>query len=63
MMCHPRTLFCPPWELTTAYGHRLGAGGEIEPVGLWWFLVDDGRILQMDIETYEPKRREWHSTS
>lgn len=63
MMCRPRVVFCPPWQLTTSYGFRLGVGGDIEPVGVWWFLVDDGRILQMDIEIYEPRRHEWASTS
>jgi len=60
---YPHTVFCAPWELTTAYGYRLGAGGEIEPPGLWWFLVNDGKILQYDIELYVPRRREWVSTS
>lgn len=31
---HPiRVLFLPPWQLCTAYGHRLGFSGRIEPVG------------------------------
>lgn len=63
IMCQPRVVFCPPWQLTTAYGYRLGAAGHVEPVGLWWFLCDQGRILQSDIETYEPRRREWVSTT
>ncbi len=28
-----RVLFLPPWQLCTAFGHRIGYSGRIEPVG------------------------------
>ncbi|MBU0792189.1 MAG: hypothetical protein KKC55_17250 [Gammaproteobacteria bacterium] len=42
MTTKPRVFFCWPWQITTTYGIRLGAAGEIVPVGAWVFLIEDG---------------------
>ncbi len=45
----PETLFLPPFTWTTAFGYRLGAGAEIEPVGGVYFLCRGGSYIWDDI--------------
>jgi hypothetical protein len=59
----PQFFSCPPWQLTTAFGHRLGAGGHIEPVGGMWFVCRGGRYT-WDVERSQIKRRKaWTASS
>lgn len=59
----PRVIYLDPWSLTTAFGHRLGAGGMTRPVGGCWFLCDSGRY-EMHREWWQPKRRAvWQHTT
>jgi hypothetical protein len=52
----PQFFYCPPWQLTTSFGHRLGAGGRIEPVGGLWFMCKNG-IYDWGVERAEIRRR------
>uniref|UniRef100_A0A6H1ZWZ4 Calcineurin-like phosphoesterase n=1 Tax=viral metagenome TaxID=1070528 RepID=A0A6H1ZWZ4_9ZZZZ len=48
-------LFNWGWQLTTSYGHRLGAGTKILPIGGLWILCEEGQY-QYDELHYIPKR-------
>lgn len=53
---HPvRAFLTPPWQLTTAFGHRLGAGGKVQEVGGLYFICRQGRYI-CDFITYRPGR-------
>lgn len=52
----PWTFMLPPFCLTNAFGYRLGAGANPEPVGGCWWVVEDGEIADWDVERWEPKR-------
>lgn len=59
----PLFVYCPPWQLTTSYGHRLGSAGGVESVGGLWFLCQDGRYT-WDVETWKPPEQKlWQITS
>lgn len=45
-----------PWQLTSTYGYRIGATGQIENLRGYWFLCDDG-LKAWDVETYTPVQR------
>ena len=51
----PRTIYLWPWQLTTAFGHRLGL--HITPVGGIALLCKDGQY-QVFERSYRPERRE-----
>ena len=54
---HPiRVLYLPPWQLCTAYGHRIGLSGRIEPVGGAAIICKDGHG-EVFIKRYRPIRR------
>lgn len=54
---HPiQVLFLPPWQLCTAYGHRLGFSGRIEPVGGVAIVCQDGHG-EVHIKRFRPVRR------
>lgn len=52
----PLFIYCPPWQLMTAFGHRLGAGGHVEKVGGLWFLCQDGSYT-WGAERWGPRRK------
>lgn len=53
----------PPWQLSTSYGFRRGAGAWIEPVGGLLVYCDAGRMTWRDVR-YRPERGEaWTLTS
>jgi len=49
-------VFCPPWQITTAFGRRLGTGRRIEPIGGLIFQCQDGHYTWWD-KRYKPKPR------
>jgi len=51
-----RCFFLPPWQITTAFGHRLGAGGMVEPVGGMFFLCAGGEYHPLPLR-FAPKVR------
>lgn len=56
--------FHPAWQLTTAYGTRLGAGRHIEPIGGLVFQCQNGRLSWPDkwpAIRYSPRRTPWTS--
>jgi len=54
----PRTFFLWPWQLTTAFGHRLGGGGPgVRPLGGMILICRDGQV-SMEYQQYEPARRQ-----
>lgn len=53
----PRTFYTPPWQLTTSFFQRLGAGASVEPVGGLIFVCRDGRYTVEPVR-YEAERRE-----
>lgn len=55
----PRVIFTPPWQLTTAFGHRLGVGGRLEPVGGVAFVCQDGQYTMHDIRYQGRRRKPW----
>lgn len=38
-----RAFITPPWQLTTAFGHRIGVGGKVQSVGGLLFYCEKGR--------------------
>lgn len=60
----PQVFYLPPWQLTTPFGHRLGADGVPEPLGGMWFVCRGGRVIDWDVQRYRIKRREpWQNNS
>jgi len=55
----PEFFYCPPWQLCTAFGHRIGAGGRIEPVGGLTFLCRDGEYQFKPLRYPPPRVRPW----
>jgi hypothetical protein len=49
-------VFCPPWQITTAFGRRLGTGRRIEPIGGLVFQCQDGGYTWSD-KRYRPRPR------
>ncbi|MBU2017471.1 MAG: hypothetical protein KKB67_13435 [Alphaproteobacteria bacterium] len=59
----PRVFYLDPWSLTTAFGHRRGAGGMTRPVGGSWYLCDGGKY-EFHREWWQPQRRTvWRRTT
>jgi hypothetical protein len=54
----PRTFYCPPWQLTSAFGHRLGAGAFVRPVGTLALIIRDRRVTPVTDYIYRAPRRE-----
>jgi len=58
---------CPPWQVSTAYGNRLGVNRRVEPVGGLIFLCSDGRCTwpegqRWPVKRYKPiPRKVWTS--
>lgn len=62
----PHFFYLPPWQLTTNYGHRLGAGSGIEPPGGLVFVCQDGQFT-WKAERWLPRklglrRKPWRET-
>jgi len=55
----PRTFYCRPWQLTPAYGHRLGAGAYVRPVGTLVLVVQGGKVTPVDLCYDAPTREPW----
>lgn len=54
---HPVRVFqTPPWQLTTAFGYRIGVGGKVADVGGLWFVCRKGEVTGWEAVTYRPKR-------
>ena len=51
----PWTFHLPSWQLTNAFGHRLGAGGQIQAVGGVWWVCYKGEIENWDKELWRPQ--------
>jgi len=45
-------IFLPPWQLTTSFGHRIGAGIGPRNIGGLWMLVKDSEVLDWDWERW-----------
>lgn len=54
----PEFFYCPPWQLCTAFGHRLG-GGRIEPVGGLTFVCRGGSYQFKALRYRPPRVRPW----
>jgi len=55
----PEFCYCPPWQLCTSFGHRIGAGGRIEPVGGLVYVCREG-AYQFHALRYPPgKVKPW----
>ncbi len=52
----PMVVQLPAWQLGTSYMHRKGSYQNV-PVGGCWFLCEDGRVVDYDVELYWPERR------
>jgi len=57
---------CPPWKGVGAFGHRLGAGAVVQPVGGWVFVCEGGEWRceggggpLSPILFHAPRRRRW----
>jgi len=55
----PEFFYLPPWQLCTAFGHRIGAGGRIEPVGGLLFLCHDGEYQFKPLRYPARRARPW----
>jgi hypothetical protein len=54
---HPTRVFATPaWQANTAFVHRIGAGGSINPPGCWYFICKDGHYTHDRIR-FLPVRR------
>ncbi len=59
----PRVLFCPAWQLTTAFGYRIGGCGAVESVGGWILTAENGRV-GCELHTWKAEmKREWSEAS
>ena len=58
-----RAFFTPPWQLCTAFGHRIGFSGRIEPVGVLGFVCrGEPHVYEFRKLIYKPERRKpWDS--
>jgi hypothetical protein len=55
------SVFCPSWQITTAFGRRLGTGRRVQPIGGLVFQCQDGRYTWSD-QRYRPiPRKPWTS--
>jgi len=56
----PRTFYCPPWQLTPAFGQRLGAKGKtVRPVGTLVLIIKDGRLTPDVVPYRAPEGARW----
>jgi hypothetical protein len=55
----PRTFYGRPWQLTSSFGHRLGAGQYVRPIGGLIFICRDGEFVPKDCKYQRPKGRPW----
>ena len=55
----PRVFFLPPWQLTTAFGYRIGAAPRIEPPGGLLLTCEDGQYSVRDIRFKPQRRKVW----
>lgn len=56
----PRTMFCPPWQLRTAFGERIGYSGRLEKVGGWIAIMHpDGESKVYPLLWSPPERPIW----
>lgn len=59
---------CPSWQLSTAFGHRIGISARIEPIGGLIFQCQNGRYTWPEGQIWPAKRykpiprRAWTST-
>lgn len=59
----PQFFYTPPWELTTAHGHRRGGGGGVEPVGGLPFVCQNGEYTFDKPISYRARRQPpWKKT-
>lgn len=59
MDTRPRTFFTRPWQLTSTFGHRLGAGQYVRPTGALIFICANGSYTVRDFKRTRPKGRPW----
>lgn len=55
----PRTFYTRPWQLTTAFGHRLGTADELESLGTLVLALDNGNMHPVDIHYPPPETPVW----
>ena len=53
-----RVIITMPWQLTTAFGHRIGYSGRVHPVGGLIFICEDGRY-SLNIRKYQAKPKKY----
>lgn len=58
----PRTFYCRAWQLTTAYGSRLGEAGYVLPVGTLVLIIRDGKVTPLDLHYTAPEKPIWTPT-
>ena len=65
IMCHPHVVYLPAWTgLPTVWEHERGISDIVRPYGGAWWLIEDGKVLEFDMETYWPRRKkEWKDQS
>lgn len=53
--------FLRPWQMTNAFGNRLGNGGELEPVGISVFRLRGGEMIgePIDLHWAMDRREPW----
>jgi hypothetical protein len=61
MSTKPWTFLMRPWQLTTSYGHRLGVGQYVVPVGGLIFVCKDGRVEPIDCKYTTPREKPWRA--
>ena len=59
MSTKPWTFLMRPWQGTTSFGHRLGVGEYVLPVGGLIFVCDNGKVSPIDCKYSLPKGRPW----
>lgn len=52
-------VFCPPWQFTTSFGHRLGSGRHVEKPGNVLFRCEGGEYTWQAKRYRMPGRRPW----
>ena len=49
--------FCPPWQLCTPFGHRIGYGSSIEPLGGVVFTCERGDYYRWKNTRFHPRQK------
>lgn len=55
----PIVIYCPPWQLLSAFAHRKGHNDDPPAPGGVWFVCEDGQILDWDVILFWPRREQY----